>query len=608
MLNDLNNDSSATIDGEQNVGGIAGQNDGTINVNKQSLINKGTINGQENVGGIAGNNTGTIDGEGLTNEIELHVKDTKKDTKNPANNFGGVAGKNSGTIIGAYTSDKAKLTVDTATNVGGIVGENSGTIKGTIENNGEVAGKDFVGGIVGNNTDKAKFEANSIIKNNGKVTSGNSAGGIIGQNNAALSGVIMENNDDVTGADSVGGIIGVNSDKISNSSLYNTIKGTIKGTNNIGGIIGTNSGEVIGGRDNSDNYYQHRIYNNGSIIATQNNAGGLIGNNTGSLTAGYNTGSVNGATNVGGIAGTNSGTVDQVFNTLANNQTIKGDTNVGGLIGENAGTLSNAYNSTDITANTGTHVGNAVGNNSATGKIAYVYGVSDNDTLIGEKALIANDESNSGIDTNNVFVFNADKATQTENYPNYAENIWKFQDGHTSPLLKAFLTKLNVILYEPDNIKGKFQNFVAKAEGNNVYIYKADAQGNIRGGRVVGYIQAVDPSGVHNLVDYLNTKSSNTNNLITSVLSRTSSNSDIFYSHQINTNHIDPNNLGFDFEVKIEPFANFDYLYQDGWGRKRNFRERRAEFNYVTGGTKIAEKQIPQDNVEAKTDDDVQNK
>lgn len=506
MLNTLNNDASAKINGTENVGGIAGINkqDGVIDINKQDLINRGSITGTTNVGGITGNNEGTINGDGLTNEIELYITNGAKDAKN----FGGVAGINSGKINGATNS--GKLTVNNATNVGGIVGENSGSLTGNIENTGSVDG-----------------------------TNSNSVGGIIGKNNKDFTEVTMKNGGNVIGNNDVGGIIGENTGTISKSSMINTTDGAVNGNDSVGGIIGKNAGSITGGRDDKGNYYKYQIYNNGAV-AGSNQIGGLIGNNIGSLTAGYNTGSVNGSNDIGGIVGSNNGNIDQVFNTLADGQQINGDTNIGGLIGTNEaqGTISNAYNSTSV--NGKTNIGTAVGNNIGTMK--NIYG---SDNIVG---------AGNG-KRENVYTINKDNATDKDTYKNFDDTtIWRFQDGNTSPLLKVFLTKVQVnkdTNVDWNNLiyNGKLQGFVAKAKNNIVYIYRANADGSATNEKV-GSISALDDTGAHSLADYLNTGKDNPNSdLISSSLNKNAGEYELFYSHQINTKGQDnnPNNLGYDF-------------------------------------------------------------
>ena len=376
-LKNLVNDSSASITGVKYVGGIAGSNAGTITADKNNnnLINRGSITGYQYVGGVAGLNTGTI--TNTNNDVELHVN-TAVNGGSGAQYFGGVVGQNGtdlndGIIENAMNSNT--IIAPDASYVGGIVGWN--TEKGQLigmgnSNEGTVIGGSYVGGVIGKNDAAigSKGSAQVGITNEGTViaTKGG-AGGLIGENNAAITNTVMTNRGEVHGNNTAndnsgtGGIIGVNMGDITYSSLINEVTGTVTGTNNVGGLIGVNTGNIEGGRytvaGEDAGMYINKIYNNGVInvgtygdtdndgdyeftAGTGQNIGGLIGDNQkGSLTAGYNTGAINasGSANVGGIAGSNSGTIDQVFNTVmtenGQNKTITGGTNVGGLVGNN---------------------------------------------------------------------------------------------------------------------------------------------------------------------------------------------------------------------------------------------------------------------------------
>lgn len=486
QLNNLENGSVAKIIGVRNVGGIAGNNEGTISAENQStLMNKGEIYGWENVGGIAGKNSGTI--ENVNSDIYLHIigQDEKKklqgslaDISPNAQFFGGVTGENVGTITNATNS--ATVDAADATYVGGIVGHNTkdethtGTLKGMGNSNkGKVIGKNYVGGVIGKNeVEITGTETDGVgVTNSGTViATAGGAGGIIGENDADISYAVMKNEGKVHGNASenstiqengTGGIIGVNGKNttITNSSMMNTLKGEVTGISNVGGIIGINHGTVTGGRDKNDGYYQHQIYNNGTIQAgsydektgTLNgkvngseNIGGLIGSNTGKLTAGYNTGviSAKSSTNVGGIAGTNSGsgTIDQVFTNVmtenGQNQTITGASNVGGIVGNNANgaTISNAYTDKN-TMVSGATSGLIAGTNGGTISNVYASG-----TLTGADSTVTNgkDISKTGTDWTKADSYKTGKDTFD------FDNTWKIYEDHTNPLLKVFLTTASV--------------------------------------------------------------------------------------------------------------------------------------------------------------------
>ena len=616
-LKNLVNDSSASITGEQYVGGIAGDNAGTITTGNEetdetvNLINRGTITGQQYVGGVAGSNSGII--TNANNDVELNVKDGTADAKF----FGGIAGVNTGTINNA--TNTADVNADGAAYVGGIVGKNDGTLKDMAGNSGNVTGKDYVGGVAGLNTNNQPLDGVEASNTGTVFATNGGAGGIFAVNNANITNSKLTNNGAVIGnsGNGTGGIFGVNTGNISTSSLINEVDGQVIGTNNVGGLIGKNTGTIIGGRDDADSYYKYKIYNNGVInvgtwtdsdgdgvvdvntneftAKAGQNIGGLIGNNakeivngveqTGSLTAGYNTGAINasGSTNVGGIAGSNSGTIDQVFNTIMvadgaldlNGKTqsvaVTGGTIVGGLVGDNTGTITNAYNTSNVVAtNQDGIVGNLVGTN--TGEVKFVYGVAKD--LIG---------SGTGSIENYHVIDGSDKWLQEGTYDGFpfGANRWKIYNGSTLPMLSVFLTKVTVVDQHLVD-----QYFSAKHYGEFHQITADDIKALI----AIGAISAPDGFGAFN----------NNNGLIQGVADDAMANSgNWLYSQQILGSNINglfnPNNLGYDislvyspFELDNDPSSHWNYLFNDApFDRNKDFRERKAEVNFVDGGMEI---------------------
>lgn len=614
-LTNLVNDSSAAIEGENYVGGIAGRNAGTITTGNEetdetvNLINRGTITGQQYVGGVAGSNSGTI--TNANNDVELNVKDSTADAKY----FGGIAGVNTEKGIIKNATNTADVNANGASYVGGIVGQNNGKLEDMAGNSGNVTGSNYVGGVAGQNN-SALDGVNASNTGVVKATDGG-AGGIFAENTANITNSILTNNKIVAGganAGATGGIIGKNSGNISTTSLKNEVNGQVIGMNNVGGLIGVNSGKIEGGRDDTDSYYKYQIYNNGVInVGTWNddngdriidaneltldgqgsNIGGLIGSNIketingveqiGSLTAGYNTGAINasGSTNVGGIVGSNAGIVDQVFNTVMTGVTVNGGTqygkitggtNVGGLVGNNTGELTNAYNTSEVEAkgvNGAEGVkGNIVGTNS--GKVQYVHGISD---LIGI-----------GTEAVNGYVIDgSDSWLQQDSYEGFTfgANGWKIYGGFTNPMLSVFLTKVTVVDQHMVN-----QYFSAKHYGQFQQITAEDIQALID----MGAISAPDDFSAFE----------NANSLISGVAGDLSAYDNWLYSGQIagsNSNGIfNPNNLGYDISLVYSPFEGdddwphnrWDYLFSDNpFDRNRNFRERKAEVNFVDGGMEI---------------------
>lgn len=583
VLNNLENSSQATITGIKNVGGIAGFNEGVISADDlRNLLNSGKIYGWENVGGIAGKNSGRIDN--VNSNINLYViddatKDALRGNTEIADNaqfFGGVTGENVGIITNA--TNRARVEAAQASYVGGIVGRNTseggkvGQLLGMGNSKeGFVIGNNYVGGVIGKNevaiTGNEK-QSVGIVNSGTVIALAGGAGGIIGENSANITHVIMTNEGEVhgnagsTGENGTGGIIGVNAlgATITKSSLMNRVNGNVSGVANVGGIIGINHGVITGGRDANNNYYQHQIYNNGTIqVGSYNaedgtitarageNVGGLLGNNSGTLTAGYNTGVVKAeqSSNVGGIAGTNSGTLDQVFNsvvTVTKNETgetdadgrklykytytnggaISGASNVGGIVGSNEGTLRNAYSTTAVEGNS--NVANIVGSNA--GQVSNIYGYAANGNTNVNGGTVNNSYI---IKEDGTLAENGNDAKKLDSYTfDDKETIWKLYDKRTNPLLKVFLTKVTVA---PDLQKG--------------WVYDAtnhlDIPGWINSGKLTTNDAANDAFAAYK----------NNNSLLQGeALKNVGAYSSWLWSGQIASGGVaGPNNLGYDFSV-----------------------------------------------------------
>lgn len=522
---DTNLINRGSITGNKYVGGVAGVNEegGTItntissialNVKTPYTDDGNSDNDPSYFGGVVGQNSGIINGATNTSSVDVAA--------DKATYVGGIIGENTATgeLQGTIRNEG---TVSGLSNVGGIIGENKNAQllynandneRLQITNTGSVSATEGgAAGIFYNNNitgSQGGTNANAInnadITNSGTVTGGTGedsvTGGLFGYNSGNITNSTLTNSGTVTGGGTVGGLIGINTGNIEDSSLKNladiTVNGNVK---DVGGLIGKNTGTITGGRNEeehdadgnvtaeADSYYKYQIYNNGTITVNGNgsNIGGLIGNNAdeltiqdengnygkkGSLTAGYNTGAINAesSTNVGGIAGSNSGTIDQVFNTVmtadGNGQAITGGTNVGGLVGNNEGTLTNAYNTTEVKVSGNIEsavVGNAVGTNSGV-TISNIYATNTDGNLIGSGNEInvsgAYSFSANDNDRTNIKVLNADNDSDNDGIKDRVDSAsydafdfdstdgdkadWKNYDGYGNPLLKVFLTKLTV--------------------------------------------------------------------------------------------------------------------------------------------------------------------
>ena len=587
-LNNLENSPQATITGIKNVGGIAGFNEGVISADDQlNLLNSGKIYGWENVGGIAGKNSGSIDN--VNSNINLYVLDeaTRKalmgSTVIAANAqfFGGVTGENVGIITNA--TNRARVDAAQASYVGGIVGKNTsdgekvGQLLGMGNSNkGFVIGNNYVGGVIGKNeVDITGTEKQSVgIVNSGTVIAlAGGAGGIIGENSANITHVVMTNEGEVhgnagsTGENGTGGIIGVNASgaTITNSSLMNRVNGNVSGVANVGGIIGINHGVITGGRDTNDNYYQHQIYNNGTIqVGSYNaengtitarageNVGGLLGNNSGTLTAGYNTGVVKAeqSSNVGGIAGTNSGTLDQVFNsvvtvtktetgetdaegrklynyTYTDGGAISGKNNVGGIVGSNkaGGQLTNAYSTTKVEG--ASNVANIVGSNA--GQVSNIYGYKANGNTNVTNVNGGTVSNSYIIKADGTLAENGNNAKKLDSYTfDNKDTTWKLYDKRTNPLLKVFLTKVTV-----------------DGDLKNGWVYDATNHLDIPGWINSGKLKTNDAAN-----DAFKAYNNNSSLLQGEALKNVGTYSSWLWSGQIASGDVaGPNNLGYDFTV-----------------------------------------------------------
>lgn len=271
----------------------------------------------------------------LVNNIEADTTDW-----NNGNGFepiGDSTSKFNGSIIGNNHTIN-DLYIDR--NNTGAVGLISYTAKDAVIRNlsiknGNISGKEEVGGFIGQNEDATL----SKLSYSGKVSSpsGNLIGGIIGYNTngGVYSGFNFTSGSVKSGGDNVGGLIGEN---IAASISESYVKGDVSGGENVGGIIGV------------DNFGDHKVLTkNGTTVGSGDNVGALIGNlSNGDIIKSYANGSVSGRKNVGGLVGYNNGDVNYSYS--ATSVSSNNNNNVGGLVGNNKqGQLSYAYWNTDLT-------------------------------------------------------------------------------------------------------------------------------------------------------------------------------------------------------------------------------------------------------------------
>ena len=205
------------INGNEKVGGVCGNNDGTIT----SCYNTGTVSGTGYTGGVCGhNNYGTIKSCYNTGAVS-----------GTGTYIGGVCGENYGTIENSYNTGAVS---SKASYVGGVCGHNRGNeyIIKNCYNTGAVSGNNYVGGVSGQNID-------NIIKNcynTGAVSGSKHVGGVCGDN---VIGTIVNcyNTGAVSGNEKVGGVCGSLGGTIANCYFDSTAYSGIAVGTIIDGVV-----------------------------------------------------------------------------------------------------------------------------------------------------------------------------------------------------------------------------------------------------------------------------------------------------------------------------------------------------------------------------------
>ena len=384
------------VRGKNKVGGLVGENKGSIS----DSHTKGTVSGDSQTGGLAGQNDGgTIEGSRALGAVT------------GANQVGGLVGENKGSISNSYA--QGAVTGDSQT--GGLVGRHlGGTISGS-HSDSEVAGTDSrIGGLVGVNESNARI-VNSYTGGNARVAGKNQVGGLVGENKGNISNSYARGS--VTGDSQTGGLVGVNESnaRIVNSHTRQEVR--VSGKDQVGGLVGKNmesihnsyaQGAVTGDSQTGGlvgvNESSARVVNSHTRqevrVSGKDQVGGLVGENKGSISNSYARGSVTGGSQTGGLVGLHLGgtisgsyALNQVVGTapgvgglvgvnesnarIVNSHTrqevrVSGKDQVGGLVGENKGGISNSYARGTVTG--GSQTGGLVGENSGLVRSAYSTG------------------------------------------------------------------------------------------------------------------------------------------------------------------------------------------------------------------------------------------
>jgi hypothetical protein len=400
-----NSYSTGSVTGSKYVGGLVGQNNGTVS-NSYSTV---SVTGNDDVGGLVGRNFGTVSNSYSTGNVSGSYY------------AGGLVGYNSATVSNCYSTGN----VTGNGSVGGLVGENFSTISNSYST-GSVNGSLNFGGLVGFNYDTV---SNSFwdTETSGQATSDGGTGkttaemktqstftsagwdfsyiwGMCSSINSGYPYLRWQNGEIAVEPPQDGGVyqistiehlfwlsktssawasdfILLNDIDMSESQNWECAAGFSPIGNNTTNFTGTFDGQgyeisnlfinrpsqdrvALFGRTNGAN-----IKNLGVVeinVTGKNDVGGLVGWNTGNSTVSncYSTGSVTGSNYVGGLVGINasSGTVSNCYSTGS----VSGVSSVGGLVGQNYGTVSNCYSTGSVTGGSGSYyVGGLVGYNSS---------------------------------------------------------------------------------------------------------------------------------------------------------------------------------------------------------------------------------------------------
>lgn len=360
-----------------NVGGVAGRTNTATFIGKFDVSPTMSTANTENVGGFIGKNIGTVyilaDNtdklvDGKLKGTQIEIGGTIVGT-NEVGGFIGVNNSGSSLNIGSnvayakpYMSGTLNITI-TATvtgsgnNVGGIVGKNEGAsslgatdyaiidiVKGTIEQNGTISGKNYVGGIIGLNAGLLTTGGGEADTSIGGVNLSDAGFDLLIKNlsitnNGNVNGGVTENNQDV-GGDYVGGVIGLLDSPEGKGAIAGTFtnKGTVEGGRFVGGSIGFVGKNVTITAKDTDTLF----VNSGEVTAHGYFAGGSIGALVGTIegvSTDYmvnfeNEGNVDATGFVGGSIGVLAGPVKFAqFVNKSNGLTVNAVNSVGGSVG-----------------------------------------------------------------------------------------------------------------------------------------------------------------------------------------------------------------------------------------------------------------------------------
>lgn len=287
-------DLTQNLDKYTNLGGVAGQNDGTLEqctysgamggeADRDGLVSDGARSTGSTVGGIAGLNNSTITGcevkyiklqvSGISNITTTQTADEKLAS---ASHVGGIAGRNNDEIANSYVATERSGSAGSIITarygfVGGVAGSNNGTIKGSGSKKALVSGEEATPALVAQVKNwLGAADANAGINSMAaELTTGKTYAGLKGVDTVTDKGYTnvysdtglaandllvalrgSNNSETVRAAGYLGGLAGFN-------SLRGTIDTSATGkwfvysdnattASTVGGIVGQNESNVTG--------------------------------------------------------------------------------------------------------------------------------------------------------------------------------------------------------------------------------------------------------------------------------------------------------------------------------------------------------------------------
>lgn len=290
---DVRLDLTQNLDKYTNLGGVAGQNDGTLdqctysgtmggNADTDGLVSVGARSTGSTVGGIAGLNNSTITGcevkyiklqvSGISNITTTQTADEKLAS---ASHVGGIAGRNNAEIVNSYVATERSNgagSIITARYgfVGGVAGSNNGTIKGSGSKKALVSDKEATLALVAqvdNWLDAADANA-GINSMAAELTTGKTYAGLKGVDTVTDKGYTnVYNNTGLAANDLLVALRGSNNSE------------TVRAEGYLGGLAGFNS---LRGTIDTSATGQWFVYSDNATTAST--VGGIVGQNESNVT------------------------------------------------------------------------------------------------------------------------------------------------------------------------------------------------------------------------------------------------------------------------------------------------------------------------------------